>query len=143
MRPLPFISLAALGLLYSCSSPAPTAPNGFLTGTWGSASPPGYFELILQSSGGTVTGTAVSACCNTEMIVTKGTVTGTYGGGGFSLQLRFPTAPRGWTGERSIWTGHLGTSPYGTDELRGPLQETTPGDSLLGTMLLTRTTDAP
>src|SRR5690349_19795550 len=94
-----FLALALLSTLPACNGPTPSGPNGFLTGKWITFNPAGSFELDLQAEGGLVKGTALDVCC--IGLETHGTVTGTYGGGGFTLQLSFPKAANWfWMGNR-------------------------------------------
>jgi hypothetical protein len=131
-------ALLATTVVGSCSSTAPTAPNGFLTGAWFRGNTAEYMTITLTSSGGTVEGTVLDVWIASP-IQAKGTVTGTYGGGGFTLTLTFPPGTQRWFGDKATLTGHVVTSSLGDDdELQGEWRQTAPADSLIGDFLFTR-----
>ncbi|HEX4634036.1 MAG TPA: hypothetical protein VH163_09395 [Gemmatimonadales bacterium] len=135
-RVAPLVLAAAL---IDCHTAPPTGPEGFLTGSWSTFNTAGYFEIALKAAGGVVTGTALDRCCGTGDIETHGDITGTYGGGGFTLQFSFPHGAANWfwMGTSATWTGQL-TEIENTDALQGPFMVTAPVDSLLGTHILIR-----
>lgn len=128
--PTRFIPVALAVSLVSCHDTTPSGPNGFLTGSWGRSSPAGFSQVNLQSAGGIVTGTFVDVCCGTGGIETDGTVSGTYGGGGFTLTFAIPAKDSFWMGTNATWTGHL-TDINNWDWLEGPLTENAPATSTL------------
>jgi hypothetical protein len=124
-------------VLSSCSSVNPTAPNGFLTGSWSFVGASvEQMTLALTSSGGTVAGTVVDVWQPSPTPV-RGTVTGSYGGGQFTLTLTFPQGLHRWFGEQDRLTGQLLTDSLG-DRLQTRWQETSPADSSLGSMVFFR-----
>jgi len=132
-----FLAVSLLAALPACTDTPPNGPNGFLTGSWSRSNPDGYFRLTLQAAGGIVTGTAVEVCCPSGTVIAQGTVSGTYGGGGFTLTFTYPAKTDYWMGTSATWTGHLGSCD-GNDQLQGPLTVTAPVDSSLGTFGLIR-----
>ena len=130
--------IAALG---SCSNPTTVATNGFLTGTWETNSPGGVISMTLSAGGGVADGTVLEICCGTEGVTSTGTVTGTYGGGGFTLNVQWPDYEHSGL-RRVTWVGHL--TRLGTaDELLGSWSETAPLDTVWGTVALMRVTRSP
>ena len=132
-----FAALFAVATVGSCTGIAPTGPNGFLTGTWFRGNTVEYMTITLNSSGGTVSGTVVDDWLASP-IQAKGSVSGTYGGGGFTLTFTFPPGTGRWFGDQATWTGHVVTSDLGDNELEGAWQETAPVDSLQGNLTFTR-----
>lgn len=130
--------IAALALVLcvgSCSSPPPLGPNGFLTGNWFNGNTVEWMTLKLNSAGGIVTGTAEDDWIANATSV-RGTVTGMYGGGGFTLYFTFPKGNGRWFGDQVTFTGHL-VNWNETDALQGPWTKTAP-DSGQGTMIFVR-----
>jgi len=92
--------------------------------------------MTLEADGGIAHGTVLEVCCGTEGITSRGTVTGTYGGGGFTLNIDWPDYERSGP-ERVTWAGHLTT--FGAAEaLVGSWTETAPLDTLWGNVALLR-----
>lgn len=128
--PARFIPIALAVSLVSCHDTTSSGPNGFLTGTWGSSYSNGFTQLTVQAAGGIVTGTYVEVCCTSNTVLAQATVTGTYGGGGFTLNFTFPAKAAYWMGTNATWTGRL-TEINGSDWLEGQLTEDAPAQSTL------------
>lgn len=111
-----FVSLVAVAALTACTSSSFSPLGGFLTGVWGDTPPSGaQTTMTLRAADGFVSGTA-SAYRIEHVNPVSGTVSGTYSGGGFTLNFEFAN------GIKATWSGALHANGW----LVGPWTQTAP-----------------
>jgi hypothetical protein len=96
--------LVVITILGCKSATAPSAANGFLTGTWccGVDPPCGASTVMsLHAASGYVDGTIRLYDCPADSRMTAGTIQGVYSGGGVTLDVSVPAGGSG------TYVGHL------------------------------------